>query len=110
MKTINIEIKARTNKIEKIKETLRALNADFRGVDHQIDTYFNVRKGRLKLRQGGIENKLIFYQRSDKPGPKQSNVILYESNSPEIVKNILVESIGIKVIIDKQREIVTTQQ
>lgn len=56
---INIEIKARSTHQDEIRETLKSLHADFRGVDQQIDTYFNVSSGRLKLREGNIENYLI---------------------------------------------------
>jgi len=32
-----------------VREILKSRNADFKGADHQIDTYFNVSQGRLKL-------------------------------------------------------------
>lgn len=102
---INIEIKAKTNNQEKIREILKSRNADFKGVDHQIDTYFNVNFGRLKLREGNIENYLIYYDREDKSGPKQSSIILYKSNLNSSLKDILTESIGVLVIVDKKREI-----
>lgn len=73
---LNVEIKARCNDHEVIREYLKARDADFRGVDHQIDTYFHVPHGRLKLREGEIENFLIHYERSDQDGPKQSHVTL----------------------------------
>jgi adenylate cyclase, class 2 len=105
MPHINIEIKARTNQPDRIREVLKSLNADFKGTDHQIDTYFKVASGRLKLREGNIENGLIFYQRPDQAGPKQSDVILFptEPNSP--VKTILTQSLGILAVVDKHREI-----
>ncbi len=102
---INIEIKAKTNNQERIREILKSRNADFKGVDHQIDTYFNVNFGRLKLREGNIENYLIYYDREDKSGPKQSNIILYKTNQQSSLKDILTESLGVLVVIDKKREI-----
>ena len=50
---INSEIKARCTDQEAVRHYLREHGADFKGTDHQIDTYFHVPKGRLKLRQGG---------------------------------------------------------
>jgi len=47
---------------------LLMLHPKFQGLDHQIDTYFNVQKGRLKLREGNIENSLINYDRKNVSG------------------------------------------
>lgn len=105
MKPTLIEIKAKCNNPQFIEEKLKELNADFKGVDHQIDTYFNVPNGRLKLRQGNIENHLIFYHRANQAGPKQSDVMLYPSPNSEMLGEILSAAIGSKVIVDKKRQI-----
>ncbi len=101
----NVEIKAKCFDTEKIRQYLRQHNAKFIGVDKQIDTYFDVPNGRLKLREGNIENHLIFYNRQDSAGPKRSDVILYKSTDAQTLKNILSQSIGIKVQVRKAREI-----
>ena len=105
MERVNIEIKARSNDQSAIREMLRSKNAEFKGVDHQIDTYFKVNFGRLKLREGEIENHLIHYQREDKEGPKQSDVILFESDPKSSLKEILTKALGVLVVVDKKREI-----
>lgn len=105
MKHLNIEIKAKCNNHEKIRAILKSRNADFKGTDHQIDTYFKVNNGRLKLREGNIENFLVFYEREDKEGPKQSDVILFKSDPNSSLKEILLTSLGVLVVVDKQREI-----
>lgn len=105
MAHINIEIKARHNNISHVREILKLKKAVFEGTDHQIDTYFKVNFGRLKLREGNIENYLIHYDREDKAGPKQSNVILYKSNHGSSLKELLTKALGIFVKIDKLREI-----
>jgi len=66
MTILNIEIKAKSNNQDKIRELLKSKHADFKGVDHQIDTYFKVNFGRLKLREGNIENNLIHYNRENR--------------------------------------------
>jgi predicted adenylyl cyclase CyaB len=104
MAHINVEIKAKCSDQEKVREILKSHNADFKGVDHQIDTYFKVPTGRLKLREGTIENYLIFYEREDTEGPKQSNVNLYKTEPNSSLKEILTKSLGILAIVDKQRE------
>lgn len=105
MKHLNIEIKAKCSDHEKIRSVLKSRNADFKGTDHQTDTYFKVNNGRLKLREGNIENFLVFYEREDKEGPKQSNVILFKSDPNSSLKEILLKSLSALVVVDKQREI-----
>jgi len=102
---INIEIKARTVEPERIRNILKIKNADFIGTDHQVDTYFKVGSGRLKLREGNIENHLIYYEREDARGPKKSSVALYKYSPDSNLKEILTKSLGILAVVDKHREI-----
>ena len=104
MAHINIEIKARCSDHNKIREVLNTLSAVFIGKDHQIDTYFDVQLGRLKLREGNIENALIYYEREEIQRPKKSQVILYRDPAPPL-KAILSKAMDVLVIVDKQREI-----
>ncbi len=106
MNSINIiEIKARCAEPQRIRDALLARQADFRGVDHQVDTYFNTTRGRLKLREGRIENALIFYQREDQAGPKQSQVLLQPVPPQASLKDMLSQALGVLVVVEKQREI-----
>lgn len=100
-----IEIKAKPSNSDQIRQILLENKADFKGKDHQIDTYFKVANGRLKLREGNIENHLIHYHRNNQAGPKLSSVTLFKSDPTSNLKKILVDSIGILTIVDKQREI-----
>ena len=59
----NFEIKAYTSEHDSIREFLISQKAVFKGVDHQIDTYFPVKHGRLKIREGNIENCIVHYDR-----------------------------------------------
>lgn len=100
-----IEIKARCQDPEAVKQILEGQNADFKGVDHQIDTYFVVPNGRLKLRQGNIENTLIHYQRQNQAGPKKSSVRLYKPKDGPALKRTLEGALGQLVEVDKYRHI-----
>ncbi len=102
---LNVEIKASSDNHKEIRKILITNHAKFKGTDHQIDTYFNVAHGRLKLREGDIENNLIHYIRENKEGPKQSKVTLFKSDPESTLKEVLSNSIGILTAIDKQREI-----
>jgi predicted adenylyl cyclase CyaB len=105
MKHINIEIKARCREQESIRKILRSEHAECKGTDHQTDTYFRVGHGRLKLREGNIENNLIHYRRDDKEGPRQSDVQLFRSDPGSSLKEILTKALGILVVVKKKREI-----
>jgi adenylate cyclase, class 2 len=101
---LNVEIKARCSDPQRVKKILESRGAEYKGLDHQIDTYFNVQNGRLKLREGNIENSLIFYERSNQEGPKDSNVVLYHTSGVGL-KDALLGSCGALVVVDKQRHI-----
>ncbi len=106
MQHLNIEIKAYCADATTIEQILLAHQADFKGTDHQIDTYFKVERGRLKLREGNIENALIHYEREDKAGPKQSDILLYEvTEKSSDLKAILKKTLGVLTIVDKKRKI-----
>ena len=105
MPHINFEFKATTNNLSFLENKFLELNPKFIGEDHQADTYFNVEKGRLKLREGNIENSLIYYERKDVAGAKQSDVILFKYNADPALKDILIKVHGIKVVVNKTRRI-----
>lgn len=105
MSFLNVEIKAICNDPLFIRKYLVANKADFKGTDEQTDTYFSVPNGRLKLREGNIENNLIFYERTNQAGPKQSHFNLVKVEDAKGLKEVLIKSIGIKVVVQKKREI-----
>ena len=105
MELINVEIKARCADPVGVRKVLRSRDARFAGTDHQVDTYFRVPEGRLKLRQGNIENALIAYRRPDQAGPKTSEVALAPVANGDAVRGVLERSLGVLVTVDKQREI-----
>jgi len=101
----NIEIKARCADLDRIRAILHSLGSDLRGIDHQVDTYFRVPRGRLKLRQGRLENQLIFYERPDDSGPRRSDVRLFPCPDGDALRGLLTAALGVLVTVDKQREI-----
>ncbi|MEN8121296.1 MAG: class IV adenylate cyclase [Bacteroidota bacterium] len=105
MKRTNIEIKARCNDHEVIRKILLSGNAEFKGVDNQIDSYFKVNSGRLKLREGNIENALIHYNREDKDEPKESDILLYKTSKNSLLKELLTKALGEIITVNKEREI-----
>lgn len=105
MNVKNFEFKAKVDGIEPYEAKLRTLHPEYKGIDNQTDTYFNVKKGRLKLREGNIENSLINYDREDIAGSKESQIILYRHTPDKALKDILTHQLGIKIVVEKRRKI-----
>jgi adenylate cyclase, class 2 len=102
---LNFEFKARTTDLNGAEQTLLSRSPLFIGEDNQSDTYFNVQEGRLKLREGNIENALIQYHREDLPESKTSKVVLYQHQPDHNLKQALANALGIKVVVEKKRKI-----
>ncbi len=102
---INFEFKASSKNIDQLEEILLQYHPEYKGLDHQVDTYFHVTHGRLKLRQGRIENALIHYHRQNIAGAKQSDVTLYQHAPSNSLMEVLEKALGILVIVDKKRKI-----
>ena len=105
MSHLNIEIKARCADPSFVRNYLLGNKAEYKGLDEQTDTYFNVPNGRLKLREGTIENNLIYYDRNNQRGPKTSHFQLVKIGDANGLKLILERACGIKMIVKKKREI-----
>lgn len=105
MNITNIEFKARVNNLEEAEALLQTQLPLYKGLDHQVDTYFKVPNGRLKLREGNIEHALIQYQRENLEGAKESSVILYRHQPDPALKQILTQQFGVLKVVDKQRKI-----
>jgi adenylate cyclase class 2 len=100
-----VEIKARCPDPAAIRRSLGEDGARFIGEDHQVDTYFRVPRGRLKLREGTIERYLIYYERPDSALPKPSVVSLYRPAPDPSLKALLTRALGVHVVVEKYREI-----
>ena len=85
----NIEIKAQSDNHAKIRQLLKERDARFVGLDHQIDHYYKVPNGRLKLRLGNIERSLIFYKRENTFGAKESMYQLFKTENLKDIHPLL---------------------
>ncbi|RYY86309.1 MAG: CYTH domain-containing protein [Chitinophagaceae bacterium] len=102
---LNFEFKAKTGRLDELEAMLQNKSPRYVGEDAQTDTYFHVPNGRLKLREGNIENSLIHYTRHNVAGAKQSDVILYTHEPDATLKAALSTALGVKVVVDKRRRI-----
>lgn len=102
-----IELKARVNAPDPVRRKIIDLRAHHIGTFKQIDVYFEVPKGRLKLREveGKNTTELVYYERENVAKPKRSNVFILEVQKPAVFKSLLEKVLKIRVTVEKLREI-----
>ncbi|MCB0706142.1 MAG: class IV adenylate cyclase [Saprospiraceae bacterium] len=98
-----VEIKARYEDHVWLQSHLEDRGARLIGKDRQEDIFFNVSSGRLKWRTGQVEDSLIHYHRQDQKQPKVSEGQLIRVNADSDLKDMLVNSLGVKVRVVKER-------
>ena len=100
----NIEIKAKVRNIEDLRSKIEDLYNIKAEKIFQVDTFFNIEKGRLKLRTfSNTKGELIYYLRNNSAGPKRSNYFIYKTDNPEELKKLLEISLGIRGVVRKKR-------
>jgi predicted adenylyl cyclase CyaB len=103
----NIEIKYRLSEPEKVERFLRT-HSEIESVwsKSQKDSYYNCYSGRLKLREeSGSDSQLICYQRPDSNGSRISHYEIYSTQNPQVLNNILSNSLGLRVVVQKVRQL-----
>ena len=104
----NIELKVSVDGFEEIIRLLKKMGAHFKGTLQQVDTYYEVGGGRLKIRE--INNRkfeLIFYERPNKRGARISDYHLVAIRPKQLhsVKLILQKTARKGVVVRKQRRL-----
>jgi adenylate cyclase class IV len=102
----NIEIKARIESVEAMRSKAAAL-ADHGPIELlQDDTFFTCERGRLKLRAlSATEGHLIFYQRVNRTGPKESFFVMASTSSPDTLREVLSLAYGQAGRVRKHRRL-----
>jgi predicted adenylyl cyclase CyaB len=101
---VNLELKARIRSCAEARARAESGGAHFQGILRQLDTYFHVRRGRLKLRehaQGPAE--LIHYERAEDSLERWSNYRTIPVADPGAMKAALSEALGILAEVRKER-------
>jgi predicted adenylyl cyclase CyaB len=100
----NIEIKARVQDFVGLKALAEMLSDTPVQVIPQEDTFFNIPKGRLKLRELAPDRaQLVWYTRADDSGPKRSDYQIYETGDPAQLKSTLTLALGVRGVVKKIR-------
>jgi adenylate cyclase class IV len=107
----NIEIKARAKNFEEQLRIAAGLSSQTPELITQVDTFFNVPRGRLKLREfGDGTGELIHYDRPDSQGPKPSTYVLSATAEPGSLKRALDSATGIRAVVKKKRTLFLSGQ
>jgi predicted adenylyl cyclase CyaB len=101
----NIELKARDPDPAQSLAVSLELGAKDHGWLQQLDTYFRVPDGRLKLREQDGTAELIYYERSDETIERESNYRIGEVADPDGLKDALAAALGILVAVEKSRHL-----
>ena len=102
---INLELKARIDSTLKTVGILRKIARESVTLN-QTDTYFRVRRGRLKLREFSKgKSQLIFYVRNEKSGYRWSKYKILTISDGRKMKEFLTQSLGTTVIVEKTRRV-----
>ncbi len=105
----NLELKAKYPNIKRAETIARELSETEPEILEQIDTYYNVPHGRLKLRQihsnDGVAMELIWYERIETGGDRISNYELVELSRESGFYKILEQALEIDVKVEKQRTV-----
>lgn len=100
----NLEFKARIEDANALVARARALGADLWGDLRQTDTYFAVRRGRLKLRETvGHQAELIYYERDEEGERRPSDYSVTYFKDAEGLKEALTKALGVRTRVRKRR-------
>jgi adenylate cyclase class IV len=104
----NLELKARIHSLPDARRVAASLGARRRPTLEQVDTYFEVPEGRLKLREtGGKAAQLIYYDRASVPGTRGrwSTYLIYPVRNARTLSNSLTRDHGLRSLVRKRREL-----
>lgn len=102
----NMELKARLASLAEAEMIAREIATEYVGREHQVDTYFYCQHGRLKLREIDEQSAtLISYCRLDDREAKPSDYRLVDVADSAALKQALAESLGVRCVVDKQRQV-----
>ena len=100
----NIEIKAYVKNYQLTLDKIIEITAQQPTQLRQFDTFFKCNDGRLKLRRfSEAKGELIFYNRSDEPGPNVSSYLIVPTSSPSQLARTLESAYGLLGHVEKQR-------
>jgi adenylate cyclase class 2 len=102
----NLEIKARCKDVLRAHCDASSLGIEKQWTVTQKDTYFQVLKGKLKLREvDGFPAELIAYSRTHDNKSKISQYEVFRTDRPQEISAILSRVLPVELIVEKERSL-----
>jgi len=116
----NVEWKGRLDDLDAAAARARALGAAPHSLERQVDTYFRVPRGRLKLRRRWaaadpsgpaatfdreLPSELIAYHRPDLTGARASDYQRLPVEDAARIRDLFAEAVGIDAEVEKVRRV-----
>lgn len=103
----NLDIKTRFDDLDLACRLAREIGAQDAGTSRDVDTYFRVPHGRLKLRRSEStrDGTLIHYHRPDQATSRYSEYHLASTSDPERTREVLSAALGVLVTVAKTRRL-----
>jgi adenylate cyclase, class 2 len=102
----NLEIKCRYQSLARARKIALSIGASSQGTLRQIDTYFNAKSGRLKLREiNGQRSELIYYQRPNARSSRYSHYSIVSLDEPGAPKSLFRSLLGVSAVVRKKRSL-----
>jgi adenylate cyclase, class 2 len=100
----NLELKARVQSLRAVGAAAQRIGARKAGTLVQRDTYYTVRRGRLKLREiVGSKAELIAYDRPNLQGSRVARYDVFPIERPRVLKSMLNNALGTRAVVEKRR-------
>jgi len=101
----NVEIKAKVDDLASVRAEAQRLAEEGFVILKQEDTFFQCERGRFKLRRlpESAEAELIYYERADAAGPRESRYLVHRTSDPQGLCAALSAALGVVGIVRKRR-------
>ena len=103
---LNLELKARIPSLSQAVKIAKRLTGSSPTILHQVDLYYKIPKGRLKLR---IINRrraeLIFYQRPNKKGGRYSRYLILPLEDVQLARLFFATAFQQRICVEKKRHL-----
>lgn len=100
---INLEIKVPIKNVKKLIKIVEENGGKLIYSSRQIDVYYKINNGRLKIRDSSGEKSIIFYDRKEDGNERWSNFQVMKVANPKLWINFFDNFLERFIVVDKYR-------
>ncbi|MGH7551287.1 MAG: class IV adenylate cyclase [Gemmatimonadota bacterium] len=102
----NLELKASVHDLGETRERVRIAGARLQGTERQVDRYFQVSGGHVKLRQSSLDGAhLVVYRRPEAGVVREARFHRLPVSDPDGLAGTLTALLGAGATVEKAREV-----